>query len=146
MGMVPPVATRWMWERSGLGVLVNFALTVPAWYDFASYRSWWYYTLGWLIQLTEPGKDSPYRNRSAEENLDLFERMRAGEFEDGSRTLRAKIDMASRNINLRDPVMYRILHATHHRTGDKWCIYPMYDFAHDTWAKIEKAQKRQKRG
>jgi glutaminyl-tRNA synthetase len=80
--------------------------------------------------LTEPGKDSPYRNRSVEENLDLFERMRAGEFEDGSRTLRAKIDMKSGNLNMRDPVIYRILHAAHHRTGDKWCIYPMYDFAH----------------
>jgi glutaminyl-tRNA synthetase len=80
--------------------------------------------------LTEPGKESPYRNRSVDENLDLFERMRTGEFPDGSRTLRAKIDMASPNLNLRDPVMYRILHASHHRTGDKWCIYPMYDFAH----------------
>jgi glutaminyl-tRNA synthetase len=80
--------------------------------------------------LTEPGKESPFRNRSVEENLDLFERMRQGEFPDGSRTLRAKIDMASPNLNLRDPVMYRILHASHHRTGDKWCIYPMYDFAH----------------
>lgn len=80
--------------------------------------------------LTEPGKDSPYRNRSIEENLDLFERMRAGEFEDGSRVLRAKIDMSSPNLNMRDPVIYRILKATHHRTGDKWCIYPMYDFAH----------------
>ena len=80
--------------------------------------------------LTEPGKESPYRNRSVEENLDLFERMRHGEFPDGSRTLRAKIDMASPNLNMRDPVMYRILHAEHHRTGNKWCIYPMYDFAH----------------
>lgn len=80
--------------------------------------------------LTEPGKESPYRNRSVSENLDLFRRMRAGEFPDGSRTLRAKIDMASPNINMRDPVIYRILRATHHRTGDKWCIYPMYDFAH----------------
>lgn len=80
--------------------------------------------------LTAPGKDSPYRNRSAEDNLDLFERMRAGEFEEGSRTLRAKIDMKSGNINMRDPVIYRILKAAHHRTGDKWCIYPMYDFAH----------------
>ncbi len=80
--------------------------------------------------LTEPGKESPFRNRSVEENLDLFERMRKGEFPDGSRTLRAKIDMASPNLNMRDPVMYRILHASHHRTGDKWCIYPMYDFAH----------------
>jgi len=80
--------------------------------------------------LIEPGKDSPYRNRSVEENLDLFERMRAGEFKNESRTLRAKIDMKSGNINMRDPVIYRILHAEHHRTGDKWCIYPMYDFAH----------------
>jgi glutaminyl-tRNA synthetase len=80
--------------------------------------------------LTEPGKNSPYRERSVEENLDLLERMRAGEFEDGARVLRAKIDMASPNINMRDPVMYRIKHATHHRTGDEWCIYPMYDFAH----------------
>lgn len=80
--------------------------------------------------LTEPGKESPYRNRSVEENLDLFERMRKGEFPDGSRTLRAKIDMKSGNINMRDPVMYRILHAEHHRTGNKWCIYPMYDYAH----------------
>ncbi len=80
--------------------------------------------------LTEPGKDSPYRNRSIEENLELFARMRAGDFPDGSRVLRAKIDMASPNLNLRDPVMYRILHAEHHRTGNKWCIYPMYDYAH----------------
>jgi glutaminyl-tRNA synthetase len=80
--------------------------------------------------LTEPGKDSPYRNRTVEENLDLFRRMRAGEFPDGSRTLRAKIDMAAPNVNLRDPVMYRILHSGHHRQGDKWCIYPMYDWAH----------------
>jgi len=80
--------------------------------------------------LTEPGKESPYRNRSIEENLDLFRRMRNGEFEDGSRVLRAKIDMASPNLNMRDPVLYRISHATHHRTGNKWCIYPMYDFAH----------------
>ena len=80
--------------------------------------------------LTEPGKDSPYRNRPVEENLDLFERMRKGEFPDGTRVLRAKIDMASPNLNMRDPVMYRILHAEHHRTGDKWCIYPMYDYAH----------------
>ena len=79
---------------------------------------------------TEPGKDSPYRNRSIEENLDLFERMRAGEFEDGARVLRAKIDMASPNITMRDPVMYRIKKETHYRTGDTWCIYPMYDFAH----------------
>jgi len=87
--------------------------------------------------LTEPGKESPCRNRSAEENLDLFERMRAGEFPDGSRTLRAKIDMASPNLNMRDPVMYRILRATHHRTGDKWCIYPMYDYAHGQSDSIE---------
>ena len=87
--------------------------------------------------LTEPGKESPYRNRSVEENLDLFERMRTGEFEDGSRVLRAKIDMASGNLNMRDPVMYRILKATHHRTGDKWCIYPMYDFAHGQSDSIE---------
>lgn len=80
--------------------------------------------------LTEPGKNSPWRDRPIEENLDLFKRMRAGEFPDGSKTLRAKIDMASPNINMRDPVMYRILHAPHHRTGDAWCIYPMYDFAH----------------
>ncbi len=80
--------------------------------------------------LTEPGKDSPFRNRSMEENLNLFERMKAGEFPDGSRVLRAKIDMASPNLNMRDPVMYRILHAEHHRTGNKWCIYPMYDYAH----------------
>jgi glutaminyl-tRNA synthetase len=80
--------------------------------------------------LTEPGKDSPYRNRSIAENLDLFRRMRAGEFADGAKTLRAKIDMAAPNINLRDPVIYRILRAHHHRTGDQWCIYPMYDYAH----------------
>ena len=80
--------------------------------------------------LTEPGKDSPYRDRSVEENLDLFHRMKEGEFPDGSRVLRAKIDMKSPNINMRDPILYRILHATHHRTGDKWCIYPMYDWAH----------------
>jgi glutaminyl-tRNA synthetase len=80
--------------------------------------------------LTEPGKNSPYRTRSVEENLDLFERMRAGEFEDGSRVLRAKIDMTSPNLSLRDPVMYRILRATHHRTGNEWCIYPLYDFTH----------------
>jgi len=87
--------------------------------------------------LTEPGKPSPYRNRSAGENLDLFQRMRAGEFADGSRTLRAKIDMAAPNINLRDPVMYRVLRATHHRTGDQWCIYPTYDFAHGQSDSIE---------
>jgi glutaminyl-tRNA synthetase len=88
--------------------------------------------------LTEPGRESPYRNRSIEENLDLFTRMRAGEFEDGSRTLRAKIDMASPNLNLRDPVMYRIRHASHHRTGDRWCIYPMYDWAHGQSDSIER--------
>ena len=87
--------------------------------------------------LTEPGKNSPYRGRSVDENLDLFQRMRAGEFADGSRTLRSKIDMASPNINLRDPVMYRVLRATHHRTGDKWCIYPTYDFAHGQSDSIE---------
>jgi len=80
--------------------------------------------------LTEPGKDSPYRTRSVAENLDLFERMRAGEFPEGAHTLRAKIDMTSGNLNMRDPVMYRILHASHHRTDDQWCIYPMYDYAH----------------
>jgi glutaminyl-tRNA synthetase len=80
--------------------------------------------------LTGPGRESPYRDRSVEENLDLFARMRAGEFEDGTHVLRAKLDMASGNINLRDPVMYRILHVSHHRTGDAWCIYPMYDYAH----------------
>ena len=80
--------------------------------------------------LTEPGKNSPYRDRSIEENLDLFNRMTNGEFPDGSKVLRAKIDMASPNLNMRDPVIYRILRATHHRTGDKWCVYPMYDFAH----------------
>jgi len=88
--------------------------------------------------LTKPGKDSPYRNRSVEENLSLFERMRAGEFTDGSRTLRAKIDMSSPNLNMRDPVMYRILHAEHHRTGNQWCIYPMYDYAHGQSDSIEK--------
>ncbi|HOS80560.1 MAG TPA: glutamine--tRNA ligase, partial [Anaerolineae bacterium] len=87
--------------------------------------------------LTEPGKESPYRYRSVAENLDLFRRMRAGEFPDGSRVLRAKIDMSSPNLNLRDPVMYRILHATHHRTGDAWCIYPMYDWAHGLEDSIE---------
>ncbi len=80
--------------------------------------------------LTEPGTDSPYRNRSVEENLDLFERMKNGEFPDGSKTLRAKIDMSSPNINMRDPAIYRIVHCSHHRQGDKWCIYPLYDFAH----------------
>jgi glutaminyl-tRNA synthetase len=88
--------------------------------------------------LTEPGKESPYRNRSIEENLDLFERMKKGEFPDGSRTLRAKIDMASPNLNFRDPVMYRILHMEHHRTGSEWCIYPMYDYAHGQSDSIEK--------
>jgi glutaminyl-tRNA synthetase len=87
--------------------------------------------------LTEPGKNSPFRNRTIEENIDLFGRMRKGEFPDGSRVLRAKIDMASGNMNLRDPVMYRILHSSHHRTGDKWCIYPMYDFAHGQSDSIE---------
>ena len=87
--------------------------------------------------LTEPGKESPYRDRSVEENLDLFERMKNGEFEDGSKVLRAKIDMASPNINMRDPVIYRVAHMTHHNTGDKWCIYPMYDFAHPIEDAIE---------
>jgi glutaminyl-tRNA synthetase len=87
--------------------------------------------------LTEPGKDSPHRNRSVKQNLDLFERMRKGEFPDGTRVLRAKIDMASPNLNMRDPVMYRILHAEHNRTGDKWCIYPMYDYAHGQSDSIE---------
>ena len=87
--------------------------------------------------LTEPGKDSPYRNRSIEENLDLFERMRKGEFPNGSKTLRAKIDMAAPNVNLRDPIMYRILHESHHRQGDKWCVYPMYDWAHGLEDSIE---------
>jgi glutaminyl-tRNA synthetase len=88
--------------------------------------------------LTKPGKNSPYRDRSVEENLDLFERMKAGEFPDGSRTLRAKIDMASPNLNLRDPVLYRIMRAHHHRTGDKWCIYAMYDWAHGQSDSIER--------
>jgi glutaminyl-tRNA synthetase len=87
--------------------------------------------------LTEPGKDSPYRNRPIEENMDLFQRMHDGEFPDGSRTLRAKIDMSSPNVNMRDPIMYRILRSTHHRTGDKWCIYPMYDWAHGQSDSIE---------
>jgi glutaminyl-tRNA synthetase len=87
--------------------------------------------------LTEPGRESPHRSRSVEENLDLFERMRIGEFEDGTHVLRAKIDMASPNLNLRDPVMYRILHASHHRTGKKWCVYPMYDWAHGQSDSIE---------
>ncbi len=88
--------------------------------------------------LNEPGKESPYRNRPVEENLDLFRRMRDGEFPDGTRTLRAKIDMASPNINMRDPVIYRIAHLSHHNTGDKWCIYPMYDYAHPLEDAIEK--------
>ncbi len=87
--------------------------------------------------LTQPGKESPYRNRPVDENLDLFERMKKGEFPDGTRTLRAKIDMGSPNLNMRDPVMYRILHASHHRTGDKWCIYPMYDWAHGESDSVE---------
>ena len=87
--------------------------------------------------LTEPGKNSPWRDRPVAENLDLFERMRKGEFPNGSRVLRAKIDMASGNINLRDPVMYRILHATHPRTGDAWCLYPTYDYAHGQSDAIE---------
>jgi len=87
--------------------------------------------------LKEPGKESPYRSRTAEENLDLFERMRKGEFKDGEKVLRAKIDMASPNLNMRDPVLYRIAHASHHNTGDKWCIYPMYDFAHPLEDAIE---------
>ncbi|MEG1305241.1 MAG: glutamate--tRNA ligase family protein, partial [Oscillospiraceae bacterium] len=80
--------------------------------------------------LTEPGKNSPYRDRSVEENLDLFNRMKNGEFPNGAHTLRAKIDMASPNMNMRDPAIYRILHTPHHRQGDKWCIYPLYDYAH----------------
>src|SRR5205085_4740747 len=87
--------------------------------------------------LTEPGRDSPYRGRSVDDNLDLFRRMRAGEFEDGAHVLRAKIDMASGNMNMRDPVMYRIRKITHQRTGDKWCIYPMYDWAHGQSDSIE---------
>ena len=87
--------------------------------------------------LTEPGKDSPYRNRSVEENLRLFEEMRAGKYADGEKVLRAKIDMASPNINMRDPILYRVAHMTHHNTGDKWCIYPMYDFAHPIEDAIE---------
>ncbi|MEJ2752471.1 MAG: glutamine--tRNA ligase, partial [Chloroflexota bacterium] len=87
--------------------------------------------------LTEPGRNSPYRDRSVDDNLDLFIRMKEGEFPDGSRVLRAKIDMSSPIINLRDPVLYRILHATHHRTGDEWCIYPMYDWAHGQSDSIE---------
>jgi len=92
---------------------------------------------GYRGTLTEPGQESPFRKRSIEENLDLFTRMRAGEFADGSRVLRAKIDMASPNLNMRDPVLYRILRATHHRTGDQWCIYPMYDYAHSLSDSIE---------
>ena len=87
--------------------------------------------------LTEPGKESPYRNRSVEENLELFENMRAGKYQDGEKVLRAKIDMASPNINMRDPIIYRVAHISHHRTGDKWCIYPMYDFAHPIEDAIE---------
>ena len=87
--------------------------------------------------VSEPGKESPWRNRSAEENLDLFERMKAGEFADGEKVLRAKIDMAHPNMLFRDPIMYRIIHAEHHRTGDKWCIYPMYDYAHGQSDSIE---------
>jgi glutaminyl-tRNA synthetase len=87
--------------------------------------------------LTQPGKESPYRNRSVEENLDLFERMKNGEFKDGEKVLRAKIDMSSPNMNMRDPIIYRIAHASHHNTGDKWCIYPMYDFAHPLEDAIE---------
>ncbi|MDH7604916.1 MAG: glutamate--tRNA ligase family protein, partial [Melioribacter sp.] len=87
--------------------------------------------------LTEPGIESPYRNRTIQENLDLFERMRKGEFPDGAKTLRAKIDMASPNLNMRDPVMYRIIHQPHHRQGNKWCIYPTYDWAHGLEDSIE---------
>ena len=87
--------------------------------------------------LTEPGKNSPYRDRSIEENLQLFEEMKEGKYADGEKCLRAKIDMASPNMNMRDPVIYRIVHATHHNTGDKWCIYPMYDFAHPLEDAIE---------
>ena len=87
--------------------------------------------------LTEPGKESPYRNRSIEENLELFEAMKDGKYADGEKVLRAKIDMASPNINMRDPIIYRVAHMTHHNTGDKWCIYPMYDFAHPIEDAIE---------
>ena len=87
--------------------------------------------------LTEPGKESPYRNRSVEENLELFEEMKNGKYADGEKVLRAKIDMASPNMNMRDPVIYRVAHMTHHNTGDKWCIYPMYDFAHPIEDAIE---------
>lgn len=86
----------------------------------------------------EPGKESPYRNRSVEENLNLFEEMKDGKYADGEKVLRAKIDMASPNINMRDPVLYRIVHASHHRTGDKWCIYPVYDYAHPLEDAIER--------
>ena len=95
--------------------------------------------------LTEPGKNSPYRDRSVAENLDLFRRMRAGEFPDGARTLRAKIDMASPNINLRDPALYRIRKTDHHRTGDAWRIYPMYDYAHAISDWIEGSRTRSAR-
>ena len=88
--------------------------------------------------LTEPGKESPYRNRSVEENLELFENMKNGVYKDGEKVLRAKIDMASPNINMRDPILYRVAHMTHHNTGDKWCIYPMYDFAHPIEDAVEK--------
>mgnify|MGYP002553846687 FL=1 len=88
--------------------------------------------------LTEPGKNSPYRDRSVEENLRLFEEMRDGKYQDGEKVLRAKIDMASPNINMRDPVIYRVAHMNHHNTGDKWCIYPMYDFAHPIEDAVEK--------
>ena len=87
--------------------------------------------------LTEPGKEDPYAKRSVEENLALFEEMKEGKCEDGSRVLRARIDMASSNINMRDPILYRVAHMTHHNTGDKWCIYPMYDFAHPIEDAIE---------
>ena len=87
--------------------------------------------------LTEPGKESPYRNRTVEENLQLFEEMREGKYGDGEKVLRAKIDMASPNMNMRDPVIYRVARMTHHNTGDKWCIYPMYDFAHPIEDAIE---------
>ena len=87
--------------------------------------------------LTEAGKEDPYSKRSVEENLDLFERMKNGEFEDGTKVLRARIDMSSSNINMRDPILYRVAHMTHHNTGDKWCVYPMYDFAHPIEDAIE---------
>ena len=87
--------------------------------------------------LTEPGKNSPYRDRPVEENLRLFEEMKDGKYQDGEKVLRAKIDMASPNINMRDPIIYRVAHMTHHNTGDKWCIYPMYDFAHPIEDAIE---------